>query len=444
MAVTAFVINGQKASVDVEPDTPLLWIVREHLKLAGTKFGCGTGLCGACTVHVDGRAARSCQVTASQVAGKRVTTIEGLSPKADHPLQRAWIAEQVPQCGYCQSGQIMQAADLLARNKKPTRAADRRAHGRQSLPLRHLSADCPRHRARSRGSVTMNIQRNMSTKRKVSSHLSRREMLAGSAGLSFAFALGAPSLFGEGEAVAQAGGRLNAYVSIAKDGTITIMSPALEMGQGVNTSLPLIIAEELDADWAKVKVQQAPINAVYNHPILQQQLVVGSLTTRGYWMPLPHGGGAGAPRAARCGGRALEGAGRGAHHRAEHRGACGVEAPDELRRDRELRQGPGEDAGDQARPAQAGEALPADRQGRAASRRGRQVVRQAALRHATCRCRAWSTARWRARRCAAPARPRSTATSSRSCPASSTRSRSTTASASSATRSRRCLPRAAS
>jgi isoquinoline 1-oxidoreductase alpha subunit len=121
MAVTAFVINGQKASVDVAPDTPLLWIIREHLKLSGTKFGCGSGLCGACTVHVDNHATRSCQVTASQVAGKRVTTIEGLSPKADHPLQRAWIAEQVPQCGYCQSGQIMQAAELLATNKKPTR-----------------------------------------------------------------------------------------------------------------------------------------------------------------------------------------------------------------------------------------------------------------------------------------------------------------------------------
>ena len=121
MAAIAFVINGRKATVDVALDTPLLWIVREHLKLAGTKFGCGTGLCGTCIVHVDGRAAPSCQVTASQVAGKRVTTIEGLSPDANHPLQRAWIAEQVPQCGYCQSGQIMQAADLLARNKKPTR-----------------------------------------------------------------------------------------------------------------------------------------------------------------------------------------------------------------------------------------------------------------------------------------------------------------------------------
>ena len=121
MAATAFIINGRKASVDVAPDTPLLWIVREHLKLSGTKFGCGTGLCGACTVHLDGKSVRSCQVTASQVAGKQVTTIEGLSPDASHPLQRAWIAEQVPQCGYCQSGQIMQAADLLATNKQPSR-----------------------------------------------------------------------------------------------------------------------------------------------------------------------------------------------------------------------------------------------------------------------------------------------------------------------------------
>jgi isoquinoline 1-oxidoreductase subunit alpha len=121
MAATAFMINGRKASVDVAPDTPLLWIVREHLKLAGTKYGCGTGLCGACTVHLDGKSVRSCQITASQVQGRQVTTIEGLSANADHPLQRAWIAEQVPQCGYCQSGQIMQAADLLATNKSPTR-----------------------------------------------------------------------------------------------------------------------------------------------------------------------------------------------------------------------------------------------------------------------------------------------------------------------------------
>jgi isoquinoline 1-oxidoreductase alpha subunit len=121
MAIS-FTINGTAASVAAGNDTPLLWVVREHLKLIGTKFGCGSGLCGACTVHVDGKAVRSCQTTLSSVAGKKVTTIEGLSANNSHPLQKAWIAEQVPQCGYCQSGQIMQAAELLATNKKPSRA----------------------------------------------------------------------------------------------------------------------------------------------------------------------------------------------------------------------------------------------------------------------------------------------------------------------------------
>lgn len=121
MATVAFTINGKAVSVEAEPDTPLLWVVREHLKLTGTKFGCGSGLCGACTVHLDGKAVRSCQAQMSQLAGKSVTTIEGLSPNASHPLQKAWLAEQVPQCGYCQSGQIMQAAELLATTKQPTR-----------------------------------------------------------------------------------------------------------------------------------------------------------------------------------------------------------------------------------------------------------------------------------------------------------------------------------
>jgi len=120
MAVS-LTINGKPASVDAGDDTPLLWVIREHLKLYGTKYGCGTGLCGACTVHVDGKAERSCLTALSTVAGKSVTTIEGLSADGDHPLQRAWVAEQVPQCGYCQSGQIMQAAELLASNKSPSR-----------------------------------------------------------------------------------------------------------------------------------------------------------------------------------------------------------------------------------------------------------------------------------------------------------------------------------
>ena len=117
----ALTVNDKAVSVTAEPDTPLLWVLREHLKLTGTKFGCGSGLCGACTVHVDGRAVRSCQIAVSQVQDKKVTTIEGLSPSSSHPLQKAWIAEQVPQCGYCQSGQIMQAAELLAGTKTPTR-----------------------------------------------------------------------------------------------------------------------------------------------------------------------------------------------------------------------------------------------------------------------------------------------------------------------------------
>ena len=121
MAAISLTVNGKTATVEAEPDTPLLWVVREHMKLTGTKFGCGSGLCGACTVHIDGKAMRSCQIAVSKAVGKKVTTIEGLSPTGTHALQKAFIAEQVPQCGYCQSGQIMQAAALLAKTKKPTR-----------------------------------------------------------------------------------------------------------------------------------------------------------------------------------------------------------------------------------------------------------------------------------------------------------------------------------
>jgi aerobic-type carbon monoxide dehydrogenase small subunit (CoxS/CutS family) len=115
-------VNGRDLKADVEPDTPLLWTLRDGLGLTGTKFGCGMAQCGACTVHLDGQPIRSCVTPVSAVGNKKVTTIEGLSADGTHPVQRAWEAEQVPQCGYCQSGQIMSAAALLAKNPKPSDA----------------------------------------------------------------------------------------------------------------------------------------------------------------------------------------------------------------------------------------------------------------------------------------------------------------------------------
>ena len=115
-------VNGKPVDVATAPDETLLWVIREKLKLTGTKFGCGMAQCGACTVHVDGKAVRSCQTRMASVEGKSVTTIEGLSPEGTHPLQKAWIEEQVLQCGYCQSGQIMQAAALLKQTPRPTKA----------------------------------------------------------------------------------------------------------------------------------------------------------------------------------------------------------------------------------------------------------------------------------------------------------------------------------
>src|SRR5436309_14540236 len=117
---TTFTVNGNSATTDAPGDTPLLWVIREGLKLTGTKFGCGAGLCGACMVHIDGKRAYSCQTQVSEVAGKSITTIEGLSENSSHPVQKAWLADRVPQCGYCQSGQIMSAADLLRQNATPT------------------------------------------------------------------------------------------------------------------------------------------------------------------------------------------------------------------------------------------------------------------------------------------------------------------------------------
>ncbi len=119
MASYEFQLNGRAATVEAEPEMPILWVLRDLLGLTGTKYGCGVGSCGACTVHLDGRAVQGCQMPVSAVEGKRVTTIEGLSEAGDHSLQRAWVAEDVPQCGFCQVGQIMTAAALLSENAEP-------------------------------------------------------------------------------------------------------------------------------------------------------------------------------------------------------------------------------------------------------------------------------------------------------------------------------------
>lgn len=120
MASFNITINGRKSTVEADPDTPILWVLRDSLGLTGTKFGCGASLCGACTIHVDGRAVRSCVTPISDAGDKKIITIEGLSANRSHPLQQAWVAEDVPQCGYCQSGMIMTAAALLAEKPKPT------------------------------------------------------------------------------------------------------------------------------------------------------------------------------------------------------------------------------------------------------------------------------------------------------------------------------------
>ena len=120
MATFTLNINGSSRQVDVDPNTPILWVLRDHLSLVGTKFGCGMAQCGACTIHLDGAAIRSCSLPVSSVGSSEITTIEGLAEKADHPVQLAWIEHDVPQCGYCQAGQIMSAAALLRENPSPT------------------------------------------------------------------------------------------------------------------------------------------------------------------------------------------------------------------------------------------------------------------------------------------------------------------------------------
>ena len=390
----ALTVNGKAANVAAEPDTPLLWVLREHLKLTGTKFGCGVG--AVRRLHrarrrQGGALLRRRRCRRSQ--GKKVTTIEGLSPDGSHPLQKAWIAEQVPQCGYCQSGQIMQAAALLANNKKPDARADRRAHGRQHLPLRHLSAHRARHRARREGGLSHDQRNHRSAAAIFLQTVAAR-------GLTFAFTLAGRSARPRRARPAADSAKFNAWVTIGADGTITILSPAAEMGQGALTTLPLILAEELDADWSKVKTEFAPPDPEDLRqlaPAIRRRHVQtsASVSVPGYCTPLRIAGAQARRVLLDNVAAAMERAGRRADHRAERRRARQVGPAHLLRRDRQVRHG---SRASRRRSTEADLKKPSQfrligRKDIAARRRAVQGQRHAPSTASTCRCPAWSTPR---------------------------------------------------
>src|SRR6266436_6736626 len=199
---TTFILNGKPQTVDVSPDMPLLWVLRDTLNMTGTKFGCGMALCGACTVHINGEMTRSCITPISSVAGKKVTTIEGLSADGSHPVQQAWIAEDVPQCGYCQSGQIMSAVALLAKKPHPTDAdIDDFMSGNICRCGTYQRIRKAIHRAAADAAAQDQEKKT-------------------------------PNPF-------------NAWVRITPDNRVTLILGKSEMGQGAMTALPMILAEEL-------------------------------------------------------------------------------------------------------------------------------------------------------------------------------------------------------
>jgi isoquinoline 1-oxidoreductase subunit beta len=256
LMMVALKVNGRDYHVEVHPREPLLWVLRERLGLMGTKFGCGKGACGACTVHVDGEPRRSCQLAVGDVAGSAITTIEGLGE--NHPLKLAWIEDQVPQCGYCQSGQIMHAAALIA--KDPTSSADDIIRGMGSVLCR--CGTYPRikraiRRALGHGAANMGVNSK------------------------------APSVMvGNSAQTCEFGVPLTPWIKISPDDTVTIFVSKSEMGQGVYTSLAMIVADELEADWNRVRVAASPTEEEYEDPVWGQQFTGGSTSIVHFYLPL--------------------------------------------------------------------------------------------------------------------------------------------------------------
>ncbi|AFM23633.1 molybdopterin-dependent oxidoreductase [Desulfomonile tiedjei] len=259
-------VNNREYSIVVKPDTPLLWVIRDNLGLTGTKYGCGIAQCGACTVHVDGKAVRSCTTPVSAVAGKKITTIEGISSDGNHPVQRAWIEAEVPQCGYCHSGQIMSAVALLVQNPTPSDAdIDRAMRGNvcrcgtyQRIRVAiHGAARLIRQEGVDKAIVSEGAMVDVSPQG--SSHISTKTGTQ------------------TGEFV------LNPFIRIGIDEIVTIVVNHSEMGQGVYTSLPMLIAEELECDWTKIRVVAAPVDPVYNHTEYGIQATGGSTSISSEW-----------------------------------------------------------------------------------------------------------------------------------------------------------------
>ncbi len=257
--MTSFEVNGKKYELEIGPDVPLLWVIREHIGLTGTKYGCGRSLCGACTVHIDGKAKRSCQTAVKDVEGKKITTIEGIPE--DHPVKRAWNAVDVPQCGYCQPGQIMDAVLLLETNPNPTDADIDRA-------------------------MTGNLCRCGTYQRIRRAIHQAAEMMSKGEGKD---SMQPPKPAGT-QAVRYFA--LNPYLRIGTDSRVVIIDNKAEMGQGVYTSLPMLVAEELEVDWSNIAVEAAPVAKEYFHAQWGMQGTGGSTSVSSEWDRLRKAGAA--------------------------------------------------------------------------------------------------------------------------------------------------------
>ncbi len=279
----SFKVNGQPRTVDVADDTPLLWVLRDHLDLKGTKFGCGVGQCGACTVHINGVATRSCQRRVSTLANADVTTIEGLSPNGGSPLQRAWEELDVPQCGYCQAGQLMSATALLAKTPRAERCRHRHGNERQHLPLH----DVPAHPGRDPSRRRDGHERQLTPVTAV--RVSRRNFFKVSSivggGIMFAAyieTLDATTAWAAVRGTGAADFVPNAFIRIHPDGMVDIVAKNPEIGQGVKNMLPMIIADELDIEWKSVRVEQG----LFDMRNFQNQGAGGSTATPSNWLPM--------------------------------------------------------------------------------------------------------------------------------------------------------------